>query len=408
MLATVSTPVSPTQTREEYSSRAGEDGCDSDGERHDATADCDETVDCGEEEPIGDGALAPPPNVTQTQLDKDAIQKMSVADLKDAIKARRSATKNPATGKVGNKAWLQEKLESIKDAPLVDAVGNADAASPAWNTGTWMVQPADEDVVADPAPPPGFHPPTLPEGEQLPSKRNHSSMNIDRSARTFTGDENTRPNPDFIKEHNLDEQSHPAEHFHAFMPAKAPRNSQKRRGGDQGFSFEKMASWTNTKALMFNFGDTVYPNWKPTSTKEIIKLIGTWMFVGLNPSPQQTMIFKTQKQDPVNGNDFLASAWYPNGDRRYKELKAALAVQDPILPVPPKATHPNHKVAPLLVHLEAVCRAAVIPGKSASGDEQAEGFQGRSAFKIKIKFKDEVRDTRCCCVVCRLCMLLHA
>ena len=60
MLATVSTPVSPTQTREECSSRAGEDGCDSDGERHDATADCDETVDCGEEEPIGDGALAPP------------------------------------------------------------------------------------------------------------------------------------------------------------------------------------------------------------------------------------------------------------------------------------------------------------------------------------------------------------
>ena len=73
MLATVSTPVSPTQTREAYSSRAGEDGYDSDGERYDATADYDETVDCGEEEPIGDGALAPPPNVTQTQLDKDAI-----------------------------------------------------------------------------------------------------------------------------------------------------------------------------------------------------------------------------------------------------------------------------------------------------------------------------------------------
>ena len=40
------------------------------------------------------------------------------------------------------------------------------------------------------------------------------------------------------------------------------------------------------------------------------------------PSTQVTRRFSTQEKDPINGNDFIASAFGPNVLRRHREFKA--------------------------------------------------------------------------------------
>ena len=47
----------------------------------------------------------------------------------------------------------------------------------------------------------------------------------------------------------------------------------------------------------------MYPSWKPFSYDEIERFIGIYIMQGLNPSPQVEMKFKSQRADPIQGND---------------------------------------------------------------------------------------------------------
>ncbi|KAK3265246.1 hypothetical protein CYMTET_26055, partial [Cymbomonas tetramitiformis] len=78
----------------------------------------------------------------------------------------------------------------------------------------------------------------------------------------------------------------------------------------------------------------------------------------------------------------------PGGFLRYKEYTAFSHVQDPRLVQP--ANEPFWKVAPLLEVLRLNSEELYDPGMDISFlDEQDAGFQGRCAFKDKIKYKKE-------------------
>ena len=116
---------------------------------------------------------------------------------------------------------------------------------------------------------------------------------------------------------------------------------------------------------------------------------------GLSPSPQITIRFNTQEKDPINGNDFVASAFGANAARRHREFKAFFACVDPLLPIPSRKTHPNWKVQKFFKWAIYISRKCILIGKQISCDEQTIGFQGRHPDKLRITYKREGDGFQC-------------
>ena len=107
------------------------------------------------------------------------------------------------------------------------------------------------------------------------------------------------PEQSFLDKHGLTHKSRPIELFETFCPMSLT---------------DKWVSFSNRKALLENAGQPgkPYPNWKPFSVKEFRQHIGVRMFHGLLLSLSFDMKFKTQAEDPVNGNDFISRSLGPN------------------------------------------------------------------------------------------------
>ena len=76
-------------------------------------------------------------------------------------------------------------------------------------------------------------------------------------------------------------------------------------------------------------GGIRYTKFKYFGVDEVQKLMGVQVAHGLSPTPQVSMKFKSQMQDPINGNDFIASVMYPNAAERWRHYKALFSIQDP-------------------------------------------------------------------------------
>ena len=70
----------------------------------------------------------------------------------------------------------------------------------------------------------------------------------------------------------------------------------------------------------------LYPDFMPFRVAEIEMLLGLFIFNGLSPSPRIDQKFKSQWDDPVQGNDFIADLFGPNCLRRLKHFKAFFLV----------------------------------------------------------------------------------
>ena len=68
-------------------------------------------------------------------------------------------------------------------------------------------------------------------------------------------------------------------------------------------------------------------------------------------------------------------------NRRFKQFRALLVIQDPMLLIQSGKHSLNHKVYPLLLCMLNSELACWDPGPSESGDEQDVGFQGRHPEK---------------------------
>ena len=63
----------------------------------------------------------------------------------------------------------------------------------------------------------------------------------------------------------------------------------------------------NANMMQAGEGWITYPKFTYFSVDEVQKLIGVQVSHGLSPIPQVSMKFKSQVQDPINRNDFIAS-----------------------------------------------------------------------------------------------------
>jgi hypothetical protein len=69
-------------------------------------------------------------------------------------------------------------------------------------------------------------------------------------------------------------------------------------------------TWANLRAMMENASlGGKYNNFENFSYDELMKHIGLYLLQAFPPSPQVEMKFYSQRDDPVNGNDFLHSAF---------------------------------------------------------------------------------------------------
>ena len=74
--------------------------------------------------------------------------------------------------------------------------------------------------------------------------------------------------------------------------------------------------------------------------------MGVYVVHGLFLSPQMSMKFSSQKQDDINGNDFVKRCLGPAAGRCHKHFFRFFAVQNPITPTLDRSSIPNWKLEP--------------------------------------------------------------
>ncbi|KAK3286266.1 hypothetical protein CYMTET_6168 [Cymbomonas tetramitiformis] len=155
------------------------------------------------------------------------------------------------------------------------------------------------------------------------------------------------------------------------------------------FPEESRSAWvTNSRkyAVKCGAGTDMYPNYKPFSLGETDRFLGLLVRNGLAPIPDLKFHFVKPEGSFVFG-DHRVQGLFERGYARIKEFKALFHVQDPYAPQPPDT--PMWKVEPVLAALRKNSQDMWDTGPHVSLDEQDVGFQGRSEFKEKIKFKKE-------------------
>ena len=230
---------------------------------------------------------------------------------------------------------------------------------------------------------------------KLPLRNKRGKIRHDKDGNTLydnTNSDQTVPNIDYLHSHNISTDSEPSDWFNLFMPLHG-----KRQDNPNVITLDDLTSWTNKKAYLANAGKggSNYKSWKPFSVSEIQKHLGLFIINGLSPSPQVAMKLNSQDKDPINGNDFVSSAFGPNALRRHREFKAFFACVDPLLPTPSRKTHPNWKVQKFFKWAMYISKKCVFIGRQISCDEQTIGFQGRHPDILRISYKREGDGFQC-------------
>ncbi len=361
-------------------------------------------------EPVTNSAAEQPG--TSSGLTEDEVNKMSVNQLKEELRKRNKAT--TGVKKVLQQRLLQDCHPGVVNAPVrtTESTENGDEAVPGFAPGAkWVLLKAKTTATTEPMNAnSNLVGPTVPDGEKEKDKydfdeefdrppfvamsRVVETLQSGKVAKDRKGNikwteeirSKGRANINWVEAKGLTEFSTPSSWFEALLP-------EKRKPSDPR-STVCLADWTtytNTKALLLNAGQPgyLYPEWIPFSVSEVKKFIGLYIFQGLSPSPQLKMKFKPQSIDPINGSDLCWSLFGANAEKRHKHFKCFFSVQNPLLPTPSKATHPNWKIDPFLAWVQTISMAAWDVGSHLSGDEQTIGFKGNHADKQRINYKKE-------------------
>jgi hypothetical protein len=364
-----------------------------------------------------------PPNI-HVPISEAEIQKMTVAQLKDELKKRCVQYSNQS-----KKEKLRERLRFALTAelPVVACISNkkkdkskkkqtkdkADDLLEFAPGSYWMSLAAEPMVVQEPENTIRLaRAPTIPEehAAQVPKKYNfgekfdrhvflgtskvekrHSNGRIVRDSNGKIIYENKsrlkgHPKAKFLVDHGLSANSLPIDFFEAFFPL-----FPNQYGAKTHPSVSLFTTWSNRKAILTNAGPggEWYREWRPFTMKDVRQFLGLKIFHGLSPSPRIEWKFKSQRDDPVNGNDFVCNAFGPGAERRLKQFKAFFACQDPALPVPDRKKDPLHKVRPMVNWINFCGQRARALGRDFAIDEQSIGFQGKHIDKLRVTYKAE-------------------
>ena len=345
-----------------------------------------------------------------TLLTEEAVRQLKVPDLKAALVARGLSRK-------GLKSVLVERLVTAVQThtPLVTlAPGESTATIPnpedGWIPGSrWKELTLDKDNPLEDVTPAGMRAPTVnrnstakrtnynyreifdrpvfkarsPVWERTKGKNPRVRLDGRGNPRYFSKARiNGRTDVKWIEENKLNDLSPPSAWVDALMKMKV---------NDYLIDLISVwTSWTNSKATLSNIGlggKYSQGTFKPFQTQEIKKFLGLLILNGLNISPRVEYKFKSQHNDPVNGSDLIFASFGENAINRYKLFKLLFAVQDPMIPVPPRKNAPNHKVDHFFSHILNVSAEAFEPGRNLSSDEQDASFQGRHEDKARVTFK---------------------
>ena len=353
-------------------------------------------------------------------IPRDKLLKLKVSELKSKLAKHGQNT-------TGLKAVLQQRLKEALEQhlPLLSqsdqATHSTDDLTGFAPSAHWKPLVATQETVEEPHNASRFQAPTIPEEDRefVPQKHNFletfdwapfiGTEKVCRHHRNghpviINGDQvwddivklKGAPKPEFLEEHGLDDESTPQEWFKAFLPVFDGTTNNPRQSNTPYWTHH-WCNYTNRKVMMLGAGvpGGVYPSWKPFSYDEIERFIGIYILQGLKPSPQVEMKFKSQRANPIQGNDMCSHVFGSDAVRRHKQFKAFFSVQDPLKVQPDCKVHPMYKVDPLLVHTQVISMQAWRLGRDISGDEQTLGFQGRNADKLHITYKAEGDGFQC-------------
>jgi hypothetical protein len=279
-------------------------------------------------------------------LDDEAVNKMTIAQLKDELR-KRNLTVN------GVKAVLQERLQAFLSNPnssnnlpqqnAAAAVGNNNLTSADFSEAAiWKELTVEATPVPEPNRNPNLVGPTVPAGESEFTKWNFTET-FDRPPFTamspvidighngkpvknrkgevqWTNEirEKGRANTDWIEQRGLTKFSKPSDWFEALLPLKKKPNSQQ--------SMVSISDWTtysNTRAILSNAGNPshIYPDFQPFSPNEIKQFIGLYILQGLSRLPQVKLKFRPHHEDYVNGSDLCFQVFGRKGQRHHNPSK---------------------------------------------------------------------------------------
>ena len=319
-------------------------------------------------------------------------QKTQVKEKKSAPKSELSSVFDPAANWFELKSMNEKVTEplnaSFSKTRAPDYNKDVEFVQTKYNFGETFERPAFEGTV---------------EKVIINKRTRKPKRNNDGSIQTKTEHRSKGcVDPAATKKYNLSTTTTPAEYLEMFLPTESnPYTTNK----EEWLSIKQLTKFTNAKALLAGAGDTMYPDWKPFTTKEIKQHLGLYMLHGLSPSPRVEYKFQPQRVDPVHGNDFVHSSFGPNAARRHKHFKAFFACQDARIQVPERKKYPNWKMRPFLKWMNKIFPLIWLLGIALAIDEMTMRFKGQHQDKKRITYKKEVRLVLCFCF-CNLKLIL--
>ena len=145
-----------------------------------------------------------------------------------------------------------------------------------------------------------------------------------------------------------------------FADVMLPRVSKYNSNGGKpgGFLFAHLTTWLNSKAMLANAGPSgvCYPDFVPFEVDETRYHVGIYVLQGCSPSPHVSYKFRQQRDDPVNGNNYVFQSTDKklNHERRHKHFKAFFTVQNPQNPCNDRDAFPNWKVRLMLQRINYI------------------------------------------------------
>ena len=313
---------------------------------------------------IGQLAIAEPtvePNnggdvANEHNLSPEIIRKMKLTEIKEALR-KRGVKLKPGNKKAD---FISELIDAVnKNLPVVmnrpsqtPRATNPHALKDFAPTAKWRVLVPSNEVVEEPDNEFNFRAPTIPaeDAEFVPHKQNFDEK-FDRQQfngwveyqknhangrpkfndqgkpvmdRVLLKGRKGCPSPKFMKKNKLDRNSLPFEWFNAFLPVYDGSCSS--LNASNKFWTSKWAVWSNQKAQQYGAGERggLYKDWKPFTHEDIERMLAIYIIQGLNPSPQLEMKFATQSEDPIQGNDLIASIFGSAGGKRQNRLHISI------------------------------------------------------------------------------------